>query len=206
MHTVVNHPLVQHKLSLIRNKDTNRKLFRECIQEITKFLAYEALREIPVEPIDVETPIATAHCNQVTSELVVVPILRAGVGMLDALTDLVPNIRIGFLGIYRDHETALPVEYFSKIPDAQDNSIAIIIDPMLATGGTSCSAIESLQNKGFKKVILICILTCPEGLAVVEAEHPEVPIYTAAIDSHLNEKSYIVPGLGDAGDRFFGTL
>lgn len=205
MYTEVKHPLVQHKLSLVRDKDTGSKLFRELIGEISKFLAYEALREIPVKPVDVETPLETAKCHHVESEIVLVPILRAGIGMLDALTDLVPNARIGFLGMYRDHATSKPVEYYSKLPEAKDDSVAIVIDPMLATGGSSAAAITHIKEQGFKNVIFICIVSCPEGIATVENAHPDVPIYTASIDRCLNSHNYILPGLGDAGDRLFGT-
>lgn len=205
MHTEVKHPLVQHKLSLVRDKDTGSKLFRELIGEISKFLAYEALREIPTKPVDVETPLEVAKCNHVESEIVLVPILRAGIGMLDALMDLVPNARIGFLGMYRDPVTSTPVEYYSKLPEAKDDSVAIVIDPMLATGGSSAAAISHIKERGFKKVVLICIVSCPEGIEAVEKAHPDVPIYTASIDRCLNSHNYILPGLGDAGDRLFGT-
>lgn len=205
MHTEVKHPLVQHKLSLVRHKDTGSKLFRELVGEISKFLAYEALRDIPTESIDVETPLETAHCRHVTSEIVLVPILRAGIGMLDALTDLVPNARIGFLGMYRDPATCLPIEYYSKLPAAKDDSIAIVIDPMLATGGSSAAAISLIKEKGFRKIVFISIVSCPEGISAVENAHPDVPIYTACVDRELNSHNYILPGLGDAGDRLFGT-
>ena len=205
MYTEVKHPLIKHKLSLVRDKTTGGKLFRELIGEISKFLAYEALREIPTDPVDVETPLMTAKCEHVRGEIVLVPILRAGIGMLDALTDLVPNARIGFLGMYRDPETSNPIEYYCKMPAAEDDSTAIIIDPMLATGGSSAAAVTLLKKRGFKKIIFICIVSCPEGLKRLEAEHPDVHIYTACVDEKLNEHNYILPGLGDAGDRLFGT-
>ncbi len=205
MFTEVRHPLVQHKLSLVRDKTTGSKLFRELIGEISKFLAYEALREIPVAPVDVETPLETARCNHVESEIVLVPILRAGIGMLDALTDMVPNARIGFLGMYRDPVTSAPIEYYAKLPEAKDDSVAIVLDPMLATGGSSSAAISLIKGKGFRKIVFICIVSCPEGIAAVEKAHPDVPIYTACVDRQLNDHNYILPGLGDAGDRLFGT-
>ncbi|MBQ7722616.1 MAG: uracil phosphoribosyltransferase [Kiritimatiellae bacterium] len=205
MHTEVKHPLIQHKLSLVRDKTTGSKLFRELIGEISKFLAYEALREIPTEPIDVETPLMTAHCAHVKGEIVLVPILRAGIGMLDALSELVPFARIGFLGMYRDPVTSRPIEYYAKMPEATDDSTAIIIDPMLATAGSSIAAADILKRRGFKKIILICIVSCPEGLAKMEEVHPDVNIYTACVDERLNDHNYILPGLGDAGDRLFGT-
>ena len=153
----------------------------------------------------VETPLETAQCHRVTSEIVLVPILRAGIGMLDALTDLVPNARIGFLGMYRDPETSAPVEYYAKLPEARDDSIAIVIDPMLATGGSSAAAVSLIKSKGFRKIVFICIVSCPEGLSALSKAHPDVPIYTACIDRQLNSHNYILPGLGDAGDRLFGT-
>ncbi len=205
MHTEVKHPLIKHKLSLVRDKTTGSKLFRELIGEISKFLAYEALREIPTEPIDVETPLMTAHCAHVKGEIVLVPILRAGIGMLDALSDLVPFARIGFLGMYRDPVTSKPIEYYAKLPEATANTTAFVIDPMFATAGSAIAAVNLLHEKGFRKVVMICMVSCPEGIHRFEAAHPFVPIYTAAVDDHLNEHNYIVPGLGDAGDRIFGT-
>ena len=205
MYTEVKHPLIKHKLSLVRDKTTGGKLFRELIGEISKFLAYEALREIPTDPVDIETPLMTAKCEHVRGEIVLIPILRAGIGMLDALTDLVPNARIGFLGMYRDPETSNPIEYYCKMPVAEPDTTAIIIDPMLATGGSSAAAVTLLKKRGFKKIIFICIVSCPEGLKRLEEEHPDVHIYTACVDEKLNEHNYILPGLGDAGDRLFGT-
>lgn len=205
MHTEVSHPLIKHKLSLVRDKSTGSKLFRELIGEISKFLAYEALRDIPTEPVDVETPLTTAHCEHVKGEIVLVPILRAGIGMLDALSDLVPFARIGFLGMYRDPVTSKPIEYYAKLPEANDDSVAIVIDPMLATAGSSSAAISLIKEKGYKKIVFICIVSCPEGLARIEKDHPDVPVYTASVDERLNDHNYILPGLGDAGDRLFGT-
>lgn len=205
MHTEVAHPLIQHKLSLVRDSSTGSKLFRELIGEISKLLAYEALREIPTQPVDINTPLETAHCQHIASEIVLVPILRAGIGMLDALTDLVPNARVGFLGMYRDPVTSAPIEYYAKLPEAKNDSIAIVIDPMLATGGSSSAAISYLKKKGYQKIVFICIVSCPEGIATVEKDHPDVPVYTASIDRQLNDHNYILPGLGDAGDRLFGT-
>lgn len=205
MYTEVKHPLIKHKLSLVRDKTTGSKLFRELIGEISKFLAYEALREIPTDPVDVETPLMTARCEHVRGEIVLVPILRAGIGMLDALTDLVPNARIGFLGMYRDPVTSNPIEYYCKLPEAEPDTTAIIIDPMLATAGSSSAAVSILKKKGFKKIVFICIVSCPEGLARLEKDHPDVHVYTACVDEKLNDHNYILPGLGDAGDRLFGT-
>ncbi len=205
MHVEVTHPLVKHKLSLARDKATGVKLFRELIGEISMFLTYEAMREIPTEEIEVETPLAAAKCARVKGEIVLVPILRAGIGMMDAIMDMVPNARVGFLGIYRDHETAQPVEYYAKLPAPLPGTVAVVIDPMLATGGSAVAAVSLLKRKGFSKIIFVCIVSCPEGIARLESEHPDVTLYTASVDERLNENKYIVPGLGDAGDRLFGT-
>ena len=205
MYTEVKHPLIQHKLSILRSKETGTKLFRELVGEITQFLAYEALRNVPTVPVDVETPLAVAKCAQLKDEIVIVPILRAGVGMLDAMLDLVPTARVGFLGMYRDPETSKPIEYYAKLPEATANTTAFVIDPMFATAGSAIAAVDMLHARGFSKVVMICMVSCPEGIKRFEAAQPFVPIYTAAVDDHLNEHNYIVPGLGDAGDRIFGT-
>ena len=205
MHVEVKHPLIGHKLTLVRDKTTGVKLFRELIGEITMFLAYEALRGIPVESIEVETPLAVAKGVRVKGEIVLVPILRAGVGMLDAVMDMVPNARVGFLGLYRDHETSLPVEYYAKLPPATPGAVAILIDPMLATAGSAVAAVSMLKKRGFETIVFVCIVSCPEGVARLEQAHPDVAIYTASIDDGLNASKYILPGLGDAGDRLFGT-
>lgn len=205
MHVEVTHPLVKHKLSLVRDKTTGFKLFRELIGEISMFLTYEAMREIPTEEIEVETPLAVATCERVKGEIVLVPILRAGIGMMDAIMDMVPNVRVGFLGIYRDHETAQPVEYYAKLPVALPSTVAVVIDPMLATGGSAVASVSLLKRKGFNKIIFVCVVSCPEGIARLESAHPDVTIYTASVDERLDENKYIIPGLGDAGDRLFGT-
>lgn len=205
MHVEVKHPLIGHKLTLVRDKTTGVKLFRELIGEITMFLAYEALRGIPVESVEVETPLAVARGVRVKGEIVLVPILRAGVGMLDAVMDMVPNARVGFLGLYRDHETSLPVEYYAKLPPATPGAVAILIDPMLATAGSAVAAVSMLKKRGFETIVFVCIVSCPEGVARLEQAHPDVAIYTASIDDGLNASKYILPGLGDAGDRLFGT-
>lgn len=205
MHELVDHPCVQHKLGIIRNVETGHKRFRELATEITQFLCYEALKNIRVREIEVQTPVAIAKCQKIDSDIVVVPILRAGVGMLDGILALIPTARVGYVGLYRDEETALPVSYYERFPKQIKTGTSIIIDPMLATGGSTNAAIDRLKNQGAKDIIVICIVTCPEGLKTVEDEHPDVPIYTAAIDDYLNDKKYIVPGLGDAGDRLYGT-
>ncbi len=205
MHEEVKHPCVQHKLALIRNKDTGYKKFRELATEITMFLCYEALKEIEVKEVTVQTPLAEAAGHKIANELVVVPILRAGVGMLEGILGLVPTARVGFVGMYREAGTKKPVSYYHKLPKETDGGTCIVIDPMLATGGSTAATIDFLKEQGAATIVVICIVTCPEGIALVEAEHPDVKIYTASVDDHLDDRKYIVPGLGDAGDRLFGT-
>jgi uracil phosphoribosyltransferase len=188
---LIEHPCVQHKLAIIRDLETGHKRFRELATEITKFVCYEALKNIKTKEVIVQTPVAEAKCHKIDTDIVVVPILRAGVGM--------------FVGLYRDEETKLPVTYYERFPPQIKGGTCIIIDPMLATGGSTVAAIDKLKEKGAENIIVVVIVTCPEGIALVEEEHPDVPIYAAAIDDRLNEKKYIVPGLGDAGDRLFGT-
>lgn len=205
MHELIDHPCVQHKLAIIRDVDTGHKRFRELATEITKFICYEALKNIAVKKVSVQTPVAEAACKKIDTDLVVVPILRAGVGMLEGILELVPTARVGFVGLYRDEETKQPVTYYKRMPTQVKGGTCIIIDPMLATGGSTNAAIDMLKESGAGSIVVVCIVTCPEGLARVADEHPDVPVYTAAIDDHLNENKYIVPGLGDAGDRLFGT-
>jgi uracil phosphoribosyltransferase len=205
MHELIDHPCVQHKLAIIRDVETGHKRFRELATEITEFLCYEALKNIAVKEVLVQTPVAEAKCKKIDTDLVVIPILRAGVGMLEGILELVPTARVGFIGLYRDEETKQPVSYYHRLPTQTDGGTCIIIDPMLATGGSTIAAIDMLKENGAGKIVVICIVTCPEGLELVADAHPDVPVYTAAIDDHLNEKKYIVPGLGDAGDRLFGT-
>lgn len=205
MAVLVDHPCVQHKLAIIRDVETGHKRFRELATEITKFVCYEALKNIKTKNVTVQTPVAEAVCQKLDTDLVVVPILRAGVGMLEGILELVPTARVGFVGLYRDEETKLPVTYYERFPTQVDGGTCIIVDPMLATGGSTVAAIDKLKESGAGNIVVVCIVTCPEGIALVEAEHPDVPVYAAAIDEKLNEKKYIVPGLGDAGDRLFGT-
>lgn len=205
MHEEITHPCVQHKLALIRDVDTGHKKFRELATEITMFVCYEALKSVRVKEVDVETPVATAKCHKINEDIVVVPILRAGVGMLDGILTLIPSARVGFVGLYRDEETKEPVTYYERMPRQVKDGLCIIIDPMLATGGSTVAAIDILKAQGAKHIVVVCIVTCPEGIRRVEDAHPDVFIYAASIDSGLNEKKYIVPGLGDAGDRLFGT-
>ena len=205
MHIKIEHPCVQHKLALIRDVTTGHKKFRELATEITEFLCYEALKNVNTREVEVETPIETATCRMIDHDIVVVPVLRAGIGMLEGILELVPTARVGFVGLYRDEKTKEPVTYYERFPPQARTGTCIIIDPMLATGGSTVAAIDQLKAFGATDIIVICIVTCPEGLELVAEEHPEVPVYTAAIDRKLNENKYIVPGLGDAGDRLFGT-
>lgn len=205
MHEEIRHPCVQHKLALIRNKDTEHKDFRELATEITMFVCYEALKNISVKKVQVETPLKTATCHKIAEEIVVVPILRAGIGMLEGILSLVPSARVGFVGLYRDEVTKEPVTYYKRLPEETKRGLCILIDPMLATGGSTVAAIDILKEKGAQKIVVVCIVTCPEGLRRVEDAHPDVQIFAASIDEGLDEKKYIVPGLGDAGDRLYGT-
>ena len=205
MAELIDHPCVQHKLAIIRDVDTGHKRFRELATEITKFICYEALKNIKTKQVTVQTPVAEAICHKIDTDLVVVPILRAGVGMLEGILELVPTARVGFIGLYRDEETKLPVTYYERFPVQIRGGTCIIIDPMIATGGSMVAAIDKLKQNGAKSIVVVCIVTCPEGIELVESAHPDVPIYAAAIDEKLNEKKYIVPGLGDDGDRLFGT-
>ncbi len=201
----IDHPFVQHKLALIRDVETGHKRFRELAREITQFICYEALKNIRTREVVVETPVAPAPCRTIDSDLVVIPILRAGVGMLDGILDLLPTARVGFVGLYRDEETKEPVTYYERFPPQIKGGTCIVIDPMLATGGSTVAALNLLKEQGAEDIIVICIVTCPEGIEAVESVHPDVPIFAASIDDGLDERSYIVPGLGDAGDRLFGT-
>lgn len=205
MHEEVKHPCIQHKLALIRDENTGYKKFRELATEITMFLCYEALKDLEVRHVTVQTPLAEAVGHKIANELVVIPILRAGVGMLDGILGLVPTARVGFVGMYRQPVTKKAVSYYHKLPKETDGATCIVVDPMIATGGSTVATIDFLKEHGAGSVVVVCIVTCPEGVAAVEAEHPNVKIYTASIDDHLDDRKYIVPGLGDAGDRLFGT-
>ncbi|URN96049.1 MAG: uracil phosphoribosyltransferase [Candidatus Pristimantibacillus lignocellulolyticus] len=203
---ICDHPMIQHKLTFIRDKETNTKDFRELIDEVATFMAYEITREIPLQTIKVETPVAITDSKIVSGRMLgLVPILRAGLGMVDGILKLIPSAKVGHIGLARDHETLQPKEYYINLPtDAQDRML-IVIDPMLATGGSAIAAINSLKQRGCEDMKLMCIIAAPEGVKAVQEAHPDVDIYVAALDQGLNEKGYIVPGLGDAGDRIFGT-
>lgn len=203
---VLDHPLIQHKLSILRSKETSVKEFRELISEIAGLMCYEATRNLPTEEVEVETPIAVAKCRQLAGKkLAIVPVLRAGLGMVDAMVDLIPSAKIGHIGLYRDPETHMPVEYYCKLPEDIENRQVFVVDPMLATGGSAVAAIDFLKARGCKNIIMMNVIGCPEGVETVHKAHPDVEMYLAAVDEKLNEHAYIVPGLGDAGDRIFGT-
>lgn len=202
---VSEHPMIQSKMAMLRNKETGAKEFREIIGEVAMLLCYEATRELPLTDIEVETPVDVARCRTIDAKLAIVPILRAGIGMTDGLLNLMPTAKIGHIGLYRDPETLNPVEYYCKLPADVQERIVFLTDPMLATGGTAEAAIGFLKEKGVTHIIMLCILAAPEGVKKVQAAHPDVDIYAAGYDERLNSHGYIVPGLGDAGDRIFGT-
>jgi len=202
----INHPLVLHKLAIIRDKNTGSKEFREVVEEISTLMAYEVTRDLPMEDVEIETPVAVAHCKIITGKkLAIVPILRAGIGMVDGMLKLVPAAKVGHIGLYRDESTLQPVEYFCKLPKDIEEREVIVVDPMLATGGSAIDAINMLKKRGAKSIKFVGIVAAPEGIKALSIKHPDVDIFIAAIDDKLNEHGYIVPGLGDAGDRLFGT-
>ena len=203
---VVDHPLITHKLSIMRNKKTGSKDFRELLDEIALLMGYEITRDLPLEDVTIETPITKMTAKMVSGKkLAIVPILRAGLGMVDGLLRLVPVAKVGHIGLYRDPNTHMPVEYYCKLPFDIEDRIVILVDPMLATGGSSSDALTMLKKKGCKNIRLMCLVAAPEGVKKVQEDHPDVDIYTASLDDYLNDHAYIVPGLGDAGDRIFGT-
>ena len=203
---VLDHPLIQHKLAILRDKRTGTKEFRALVSEIAGLMCYEATRNLPTVEVDVETPVATAKCRVLAGKkLAIVPVLRAGLGMVDSMVDLIPSAKIGHIGLYRDPETHKPVEYYCKLPEDIGNRQVYVVDPMLATGGSAVAAIDFLKEHGCKNIIMMNIIGCPEGVKMVQEAHPDVDIYMAACDERLNEHAYIIPGLGDAGDRIFGT-
>ena len=202
----LNHPLIQHKLAILRNRKTGVKEFRELVSEIAGLMCYEATRNLRTEEVMVQTPVAMAKCRKLAGKkLAIIPILRAGLGMVDAMLDLIPSAKVGHIGLYRDPETHLPVEYYCKLPEDIGNRQVFVVDPMLATGGSAIAAIDFLKQHGCRYITMMNIIGCPEGVKAVQDAHPDVDIYVAAIDEKLNEHAYIVPGLGDAGDRIFGT-
>ena len=203
---VMDHPLIQHKLSLMRDQETGPKEFRELLNEISMLMAYEVTRDLPLKTIEIETPICRAQTQVIAGKkLAIVPILRAGLGMVDGMVTMMPNVKVGHIGLFRDPQTLEPVKYYFKMPPDIAERDVIIVDPMLATGGSASAAVQFMKEVGCKHIKLMCIIAAPEGVAVMQKEHPDVDIYVAALDDHLNEHGYIVPGLGDAGDRIFGT-
>jgi uracil phosphoribosyltransferase len=203
---VSQHPLVLHKLTLLRDRATEPKLFRELVREISQLLFFEATRDLEVTPIQVRTPLADCPGHRIAETIGLIPILRAGLGMAEAILEMVPAAQVWHLGLYRDHETLKPVTYYNKLPSKPPIGLAVVVDPMLATGGSAVAALDILNRWGVKRVKYLTIIAAPDGVATLRAAHAEVPIYVGAVDSHLNEHSYIVPGLGDAGDRQFGTV
>ena len=203
---VFDHPLIQHKLAILRDKDTSTKDFRELVKEISMLMTFEATRTLPLKDVEIETPICKATMRMLKGEdIAIVPILRAGLGMVEGMQALVPNAKVGHIGLYRDPDTHMPVEYYCKLPADIGERQVFVVDPMLATGGSAVAAIDFIKERGGKKVIFLCLIAAPEGIEVMQKAHPDVDIFIAAKDSHLNEHAYIVPGLGDAGDRLFGT-
>lgn len=203
---VLDHPLIQHKLSIIRDKNCGTREFRQCVNEIAELMVYEVSRDMPLEDVEVETPITKATTKRLAGKkVVVVPILRAGIGMVDGILELIPAAKVGHIGMYRDEETLQPHEYFVKMPDDLENREMIIVDPMLATGGSAIMAVDALKKRGAKSIKFVCLVAVPEGVKAFREAHPDVDIYSASLDEYLNEDGYIVPGLGDAGDRLFGT-
>ncbi|MCQ2429266.1 MAG: uracil phosphoribosyltransferase [Clostridia bacterium] len=204
---VIDHPLITHKLSIMRNKKTGSKDFRELLNEIAMLMGYEVFRDLPMEEITIETPICKTKAKVIAGrKLAIVPILRAGLGMVDGLQSLVPVAKVGHIGMYRDPETHKPVEYYCKLPADVQDRLVVLVDPMLATGGSAADALTKLKEHGCRNIRFMCLVAAPEGVKVVQEQHPDVEIFCAALDDHLNENAYIVPGLGDAGDRIFGTL
>ena len=203
---ILDHPLIQHKLAILRDKNTGTKEFRAIISEIAALMCYEATRNLPTQEVEVETPVAVAKCRVLAGKkLAIVPVLRAGLGMVDSMVDMIPSAKIGHIGLYRDPETHMPVEYYCKLPEDVENRQVFVVDPMLATGGSAVAAIDFLKEHGCRNIIMMNIIGCPEGIKMVQEAHPDVEMYLAAVDEKLNEHKYIIPGLGDAGDRIFGT-
>jgi uracil phosphoribosyltransferase len=201
---VFDHPLIQHKTALIRDKNTSVRDFRQIVREISLLMGYEVTRDLPLQDVEIETPVAKTTVKMLRdSSLALVPILRAGLGMVDGFLDLVPSARVGFIGLYRDPETHKPIEYYCKLPEDIEQRQIIVLDPMLATGGSAAAAVDFIKERGGKRISFVCLIAAPEGIEVLQTAHPDVNIYIAAKDSHLNEHAYIVPGLGDAGDRLY---
>ena len=206
--TVIDHPLIQHKLTIMRMKETGTKDFRQLLEEISMLMTYEITRDFPLKDVEIETPMGKCTGKQLAAsrKVCVVPILRAGLGLQSGVVNMIPTAKVGHIGLYRDPETLKPVEYYCKMPSDIAERTMLVVDPMLATGGSASAAITMLMEKGAKNLILMCLVAAPEGVQVINEDHPDVPVYVAAVDDHLNDHGYIVPGLGDAGDRIFGTI
>lgn len=203
--TILNHALINHKLTVMRDKSTKTNIFKQNLDEIAMLMAYEVTKDLPLIDKEIETPLTTMTGKQLHKEVVLVPILRAGLGLVDGFRSVIPTAKVGHIGMARDEETLQPIEYYAKFPSNLEEAIVIVVDPMLATGGSAMDAIENIKNRGAKNIKLACLVGAPEGVKAIEQRHPDVELYLGALDSHLNEKGYIVPGLGDAGDRLFGT-
>ena len=202
---LLQHPLITHKLTLMRRKDTSTKEFRETLNEVAGLMAFEITRDLPLKDVVVETPIRSCETMELSTEVVLVPVLRAGLGMVEGITNLIPTAKVGHIGLYRNEKTLQPVAYYEKFPSTLSSAIVMVLDPMLATGGSASAAIKAIKAQGANPIKLVCVVGAPEGVRRIESEHPDVDIYLAALDEGLNELGYIVPGLGDAGDRIFGT-
>ena len=204
---VLNHPLITHKLTIMRKSETGTKDFRQNLDEIAALMAYEICKDLSMKPVEIDTPVAHMKAKELDCEIVLIPILRAGLGLVNGINNLIPTAKVGFIGLYRDEDTLKPHEYFAKFPPTMtmDNTVNMVLDPMLATGGSAIAAIEMIKKRGARNIKLCCLVGAPEGVSAMQQAHPDVDIYLAALDDHLNEKGYIVPGLGDAGARIFGT-
>ena len=205
MVTTIKHPLIAHKLSFMRDENTGHKEFRENLNEIASLMAYEVCRDLPLKEIHIKTPVDECDTQVLDTEVILVPILRAGMGLVDGIMDLIPTAKVGFVGLYRDENTLEPVEYYAKFPKELEYGIALVLDPMLATGGSAITAVNMMKKRGVKNIKMVCLVGAPEGVEAFTKAHPDVDLFLAAIDDHLNENGYIVPGLGDAGDRIYGT-
>ena len=204
--TVLKHPLIEHKLSILRNRDTENKLFRETLNELSYLIVYEITRDLALRPVRIQSPLAPCDCHQLGEQVLLVPVLRAGLGMVEGILNLIPSAKVGHIGVYRDESTLRPIEYYCKLPPSAESMRVFLLDPMLATGGSLSYAIDLLKTKGIQRITVVSIISAPEGLEALRAAHPDVQIYTAMLDQCLNENGYILPGLGDCGDRIFGTL
>lgn len=204
--TILKHPLIEHKLAILRNRDTDNKLFRETLDELSYLIVYEITRDLALRPVRIQTPLAPCDAHQLAEQVLLVPILRAGLGMVEGILNLIPSAKVGHVGVYRDEKTLQPVEYYFRLPPGAETMRVFLLDPMLATGGSLAYAITRLKENGVRRIVVVSVISSPEGLEALRAAHPDVKIYTAMLDERLNEAGYILPGLGDCGDRLFGTL